>query len=81
MWYFRLIQFALIVLLLIYYGTIMIESFTNREISFTNHDISDNRSWIPFYLWFVGRKTKRAGKDLKTKKKSKIVKPIQDNTK
>jgi hypothetical protein len=58
MWYFRLIQFALIILLLLYYGGILIEVFSNGKIRFTEHDLNDRKIWIPFYVWFVENKKK-----------------------
>ena len=60
MWYFRILQFALILLLVIYYGTILVEVFSNGKLNFTDHDLSDNKIWIPFYVWFKkGRKEQK----------------------
>ena len=51
MWYFRILQFAIILLLLIYYGTILVEVFSNGKIDLTDHDTNDSKIWIPFYAW------------------------------
>lgn len=61
MWYFRILQFALVVLLVIYYGTILLEVFSNGKLDFIDHDISDNKIWIPFYAWInkSGRKNNK----------------------
>jgi len=55
MWYFRILQFALIILLVIYYGTILLEVFSNGKIRSFNYDLEDNHIWIPFYVWFKNK--------------------------
>ncbi len=55
MWYFRILQFALIILLVIYYGTILLEVFSNGKIRSFNYDLEDNRIWVPFYVWFKNK--------------------------
>ena len=55
MWYFRILQFALIILLVIYYGTILLEVFSNGKIRSFNYNLEDNRIWIPFYVWFKNK--------------------------
>ena len=55
MWYFRILQFALIILLVIYYGTILLEVFSNGKIRSFNYDLEHNHIWIPFYVWFKNK--------------------------
>ena len=76
MWYFKILQLAAILLLLIYYGTILIEVFSDGKVSFTDHDLDDKHIWIPFYLWFAGVKKKSNKPE---KRKGKLAKPINQN--
>ena len=59
MWYFRILQFAVMILLFIYYGTILIDVFTNGKYHLTEHDLTDGRIWIPFYVWFTHKNKKK----------------------
>lgn len=56
MWYFRILQFAVIILLIIYYGSVLIDVFSNGKAHFTEHDLNDPKIWIPFYVWFAPNK-------------------------
>ena len=58
MWYFRILQFAAIILLIIYYGSVLIDVFSNGKAHLTEHDLNDPKIWIPFYVWFTSNKKK-----------------------
>lgn len=62
MWYFRLIQFGLIILLMIYYGMILYELVLGEDTTYTGHNVDDNKIWIPFYMWFNKPNTKKKRK-------------------
>ena len=62
MWYFRLIQIVLILVLLIYYGVILFEVVIGEDTTYTGHSMDDGNIWIPFYIWVnkpAGGKKKR----------------------
>ena len=58
MWYFRILQFAAIILLLIYYGCVLADIFSEGKTRLIDHDLTDSKIWIPFYVWFSHNKKK-----------------------
>ena len=62
MWYFRLIQFGLGIVLLIYYGVILFEVIIGEDTTYTGHSLDDNKIWIPFYIWFNKSKNSKKSK-------------------
>lgn len=61
MWYFRLIQVGLIIILLVYYAVILFEVVTGEDTTYTGHSIDDSKIWIPFYIWLNKKqKTKKS---------------------
>lgn len=62
MWYFKLIQFALIIVALLYYGVILFEVVIGEDTTYTGHSMDDSKIWIPFYIWFNKPETKEKRK-------------------
>lgn len=59
MWYFRLIQIALAIVLLLYYGVILFEVIIGEDTTYTGHSMDDSKIWIPFYIWFDKSKSSK----------------------